>query len=72
MGVDASALRLVVDMTRDEVLYDPLGLRPTIGSMADPGADIVIVRHGTGPGEIDWVPFLGDIADFTVEHAPGS
>jgi len=36
----------------------------------DPDADIVIVRHGTGPGEIDWIPFLGDVADFTAEHAP--
>ncbi len=35
----------------------------------DPDADIVIVRHGTGPGNVDWIPLLGDIADFTTQHA---
>lgn len=33
----------------------------------DPAADIVIVRNGTGIGNIDWIPLLGDIAEF-VDH----
>ncbi|MCP5028811.1 MAG: serine hydrolase, partial [Actinomycetia bacterium] len=30
----------------------------------DPGADLVIVRHGRSPGDIDWIRFMGDLADW--------
>mgnify|MGYP001815781039 CR=1 FL=1 len=36
----------------------------------DPGADIVIVRNGTGIGNIDWIPLLGDIAEYAPQHSP--
>ncbi len=30
----------------------------------DPNADVVIVRHGRGPGDVDWVDFMGDLVDW--------
>lgn len=36
----------------------------------DPGADVVIVRNGTDVGNIDWIPFLANIATYTAQHSP--
>ena len=30
----------------------------------DPATDLVIVRHGRGPGGVDWVDLFADLADF--------
>ncbi|MCP3992197.1 MAG: hypothetical protein GY724_24210, partial [Actinomycetia bacterium] len=30
----------------------------------DPGRDLVIVRHGSSPGDVDWIRFMGDLADW--------
>ncbi len=30
----------------------------------DPGANLVIVRHGRSGGDIDWIRFMGDLADW--------
>lgn len=37
----------------------------------DPAAEVIIVRHGTGPGSIDWIPFLGEIVDLVSRREPG-
>lgn len=37
----------------------------------DPTTGVVIVRNGSGPGDIDWIEFLGDVADF-ASHSSGS
>ena len=29
----------------------------------DPQAEVVIVRHGRTPGDFDWIPYFGDLAD---------
>lgn len=35
----------------------------------NPDADIVIVRHGTGPGNVDWIPLFGELTDFVGDSA---
>ncbi len=37
----------------------------------DPAAELVIVRHGSGPGDVAWIEFFGELSDWLEPHLAG-